>query len=165
MKNEKQIELKIKVLTHYGNGKCACVKCGFDDIRALSIDHIGGGGREHMRNAKIGNMYLWLWKQNFPDGYQTLCMNCQFIKSSQYDIPNAKGMKSVKLSKRIRAWVDKAEGQFNLTHVRSQLNLTEKESKNVRQYLYLLVKKGIIKHGQYQGSFKKITQSIQVFGE
>ena len=75
-------ELKKKVLTYYGNGKLACVRCGFSDIRALSIDHLHGNGAEHRR--KIGNkfgtkFYSWLKVQGFPEGYQTLCMNCQFI--------------------------------------------------------------------------------------
>ena len=44
---------KREVLTHYGNGKYACVKCGFDDGRALSIDHINSGGRKE--RIKLGN--------------------------------------------------------------------------------------------------------------
>ncbi len=79
-------ERKVEVLTHYGNGVCACVKCGFDDIRALSIDHIDGGGLEHRRSLGItsgGNFYLWLKRNVFPTGYQTLCMNCQYIKRSE----------------------------------------------------------------------------------
>ena len=67
---------KIRVLTHYGGGKLACVQCGFSDIRALSIDHIAGEGYRDRR----GNLYCRLIRQNFPPGYQTLCMNCQLIK-------------------------------------------------------------------------------------
>ena len=70
---------KSLVLSHYGNGNLACVKCGFNDVRALSIDHINDNGTEHRK--KIGcNIYLWLITNEFPPGYQTLCMNCQFIK-------------------------------------------------------------------------------------
>lgn len=74
--------LKLDVITYYGGGKTACVKCGFDDIRALSIDHIGGLGTEHRDKLKRSGyrFYLWLKKENYPTGYQTLCMNCQFIK-------------------------------------------------------------------------------------
>jgi len=80
---DKKWTLKREVVTHYGNGKCACVQCGFDDIRALSIDHIAGGGANHRRQA--GNkggatFYRWLRKNGYPPEYQTLCMNCQFIK-------------------------------------------------------------------------------------
>ena len=78
--------IKLEVLTHYGNGKCVCVKCGFDDIRALSIDHINGGGGLHKREAGIKSgtdMYHWLKKNNYPSGYQTLCFNCQWIKRDE----------------------------------------------------------------------------------
>lgn len=69
------------VLTHYGDGKCACVKCGFDDVRALSIDHIAGQGNRIRRELNFGGqMYHWLKMQGYPKGYQTLCMNCQFVK-------------------------------------------------------------------------------------
>jgi hypothetical protein len=77
------LKLKTEVLIHYGNGKCACVKCGYSDIRALSIDHINGYGNHHRRTDGLGggtDTYRWLKKNNYPNGYQTLCMNCQFLK-------------------------------------------------------------------------------------
>ena len=82
---EKKWLLKKEVLTHYGNGKCACVQCGFADIRALSIDHIKGNGYEHRKQKTTTrqggvSFYRWLRKNNYPPEYQTLCMNCQFIK-------------------------------------------------------------------------------------
>jgi len=78
------IALKIEVLTYYGNGKCACTMCGYDNLAALSIDHINGNGCEHRRtlgnyNAG-GRFYSWLKRGGFPTGYQTLCMNCQWVK-------------------------------------------------------------------------------------
>ncbi len=77
--------IKKEVLAHYGNGKLACVKCGFADVRALSLDHIMGGGTKLRRNGGTGG---WTWyyklrKQSYPKGYQTLCMNCQFIKREE----------------------------------------------------------------------------------
>lgn len=74
---------KERVLIYYGNGKLACVRCGFTDIRALSIDHIKGWGTEHRRLLKTKNgqmFYRWLIDNSYPEGYQTLCMNCQWIK-------------------------------------------------------------------------------------
>ncbi len=78
-------KLKAEVLTHYGNSNLACVKCGFDDIRALSIDHMEGRGNRH-RQGKLrtsASFYTWLKKQGYPKGYQTLCMNCQFLKRAE----------------------------------------------------------------------------------
>ena len=75
--------IKLDVLTHYGGGICACVTCGFDDLRALTIDHINGHGNAHRRSlGSCGGyaFYLWLRRNQYPDGYQTLCSNCQKIK-------------------------------------------------------------------------------------
>jgi predicted DNA-binding protein YlxM (UPF0122 family) len=74
--------IKDIVLTHYGNGKLECVKCGFNDIRALSIDHINGNGSKHRKELNImgTSLYRKLAKDGYPIEYQTLCMNCQWIK-------------------------------------------------------------------------------------
>jgi len=82
------LRIKTDVLTHYGNGKLACVRCGFDDIRALSIDHIKNDGAEFRKTMQPNRsrafsgleFYVWLQKNNYPDGLQTLCMNCQWVK-------------------------------------------------------------------------------------
>lgn len=77
---ERRLEMKIDILSYY-SPEIKCVKCGFDDIRALTIDHIHGGGRQHREKVGRGySFYLWLKKNNYPEGYQVLCMNCQFIK-------------------------------------------------------------------------------------
>jgi len=79
---EKQKRL---VISHYSNGSMVCCKCGFSDIRALSIDHINGGGRRHTEEIrKAGTIfYRWLIKNNFPNGFQVLCMNCNYIKKAE----------------------------------------------------------------------------------
>lgn len=74
---------KREALVYYGNGELACVLCGFDDVRALSIDHIKGRGTQHRRGWGGIKIYLWLKQQGYPGGYQTLCMNCQFIKRAE----------------------------------------------------------------------------------
>jgi hypothetical protein len=67
---------KLMVIRHYG-GKCAC--CGETNIEFLSIDHINGNGNKH-RNEVIGKrraeFYPWLIKNNYPEGFRVLCMNC-----------------------------------------------------------------------------------------
>lgn len=77
--------IKAEVLTHYGGGTLACVRCGFSDIRALSIDHISGNGTEEKKRlGRAGTeFYRWLRQNLYPKGYQTLCMNCQFIKREE----------------------------------------------------------------------------------
>lgn len=75
-------DIKNEVLLHYGT---CCVDCGFADKRALQIDHIRNDG--NIERAKLGGknfsgyrFYQWLKKQGWPDGYQTLCANCNIIK-------------------------------------------------------------------------------------
>lgn len=84
IRNRGDEKLKRDIMVAYGNGEAVCVKCGFDDLRALSLDHIGGGGNAH-RHEDGGRfqgrkLYTYLRRNNYPAGYQTLCMNCQWIK-------------------------------------------------------------------------------------
>ena len=79
---EYYVKARDEALTHYGKGKLACVRCGYTDVRALSIDHIDGRGHEHRKLIK-GYIGRWLKKNNYPEGYQTLCMNCQWIKKHE----------------------------------------------------------------------------------
>jgi hypothetical protein len=83
---QRSLERKRLVLSHYSGGVCECIKCHRSDILTLSIDHIMGGGLEHLRSQNIaggGSLHRWLIKHNLPDGYQTLCMCCQFIKEAE----------------------------------------------------------------------------------
>lgn len=76
------------VLKGYGS-KCAC--CGEKNPKFLTIDHIAGGGRKHRR--KLGGQsyfYTFLIKNNFPKGYQIMCMNCNFAKGVYRKCPHAK---------------------------------------------------------------------------
>lgn len=75
-------ENKELIIAHYSKSS-SCAICGFTDIRALTIDHINGGGSKHRKLICRGGgnvFYVWLKKNNYPEGFQVLCMNCQFIK-------------------------------------------------------------------------------------
>lgn len=80
-KRNKQLreERRMIVLLHYG-GKCAC--CGEAENKFLSIDHVKGGGTKHRKEiGKYGSgFYAWIIKNNFPDGFQVLCHNCNLAK-------------------------------------------------------------------------------------
>ena len=72
--------LKLRVLSHYGTS-CSC--CGENNPKFLSIDHVDGGGNTHRKQLKTNGgsgLYQWLIKNNFPDGFQTLCFNCNMAK-------------------------------------------------------------------------------------
>ncbi len=71
--------LKEKVLSHYAGGEPTCSKCGNQDIRVLTIDHVNKGGRKHLAGLKIKGgttFYRWLQSSEFPAGYRVLCFNC-----------------------------------------------------------------------------------------
>lgn len=90
--NRKERErLKMEVLGRYSSNKICCAYCGFEDTRALQIDHIDNNGAEE-RREKLGNrtcagttFYRWIRRQNYPDGYQVLCANCNIIKLREFE--------------------------------------------------------------------------------
>lgn len=69
--------LKLEVLDAYGGRECVC--CGETIVEFLTIDHINGDGGKHRKEVN-GSMYIWLRKNNYPEGFQVLCMNCNFGK-------------------------------------------------------------------------------------
>ena len=71
---------KIKVLNHYSKGLMMCSCCCETDIEFLCIDHINGGGGKHIKALGTTNFYQWLINNNFPDGFQVMCYNCNFAK-------------------------------------------------------------------------------------
>ena len=80
---DRRRQLKTEILTHYGWGRLACVKCGESRLACLSIDHIDGKGNRQRQNVALRastDYYKWLKNNDYPQGLQTLCMNCQFVK-------------------------------------------------------------------------------------
>ncbi len=79
---ERNRQRKLEVLTYYGNGKCGCVKCGEARLACLTIDHLNGRKEaQHAKKKLAGrDLYIWLKVNGLPNGYQTLCMNCQWVK-------------------------------------------------------------------------------------
>lgn len=73
-------QAKREVLTHYSTEEFPmCEKCGETGISKLSINHINGGGGVHRRSIKTHSgipFYFWLIKNNFPKGYNVLCIPC-----------------------------------------------------------------------------------------
>lgn len=75
-----QRDMKVEVLTHYSESPPRCAHCEESDLDVLCIDHIYGGGTNHRRTLEIKNFYTWLIRNNYPDGYQVLCANCNLRK-------------------------------------------------------------------------------------
>lgn len=73
---EYRSRMRADAINAYG-GKCAC--CGESNILFLTIDHINSDGAEYRREKRLsgGNLvYSWLKKNEYPDGFQVLCHNC-----------------------------------------------------------------------------------------
>jgi len=82
---------KSEVLVFYSKGKLCCKCCKFNNILALSIDHISGREKSnHSRNLSSDKLYQVLKKQEFPSGYQVLCQNCNLAKSNKGICPHKK---------------------------------------------------------------------------
>lgn len=83
--------LKLQVLNHYGS-KCIC--CGENHFELLTLDHINGGGQKQRSNLNAKNsayvLYRWLIKNNFPEGFQILCFNCNISKGIYGYCPHSK---------------------------------------------------------------------------
>lgn len=86
-----KVNLKLEVFAKYCDQGVRCKKCGFADERALTIDHVEGNGNQHRATIKRKgtSFYRWLKQQAYPDGFQVLCMNCQFIKRHENGEHNA----------------------------------------------------------------------------
>lgn len=86
-------DIRQQVLDHYGN-KCTC--CGETIPEFLSIDHINGGGNGHRKSLEANGMkkhhgtgfYKWLIDNEYPEGFQLLCHNCNFAKGHYGKCPH-----------------------------------------------------------------------------
>ena len=70
-------KLRSEVIEFLG-GKCT--KCGFDDPRALQIDHIHGGGHRDYRSHKNQYDFYKVILEKRRSDLQLLCANCNWIK-------------------------------------------------------------------------------------
>jgi hypothetical protein len=68
------VQWRNAVFDHYG-WQCEC--CGETEPKFLTIDHINNDGAEHRKQIRSAvSLYRWLCMNGFPEGFQTLCYNC-----------------------------------------------------------------------------------------
>jgi hypothetical protein len=66
-----------------GGYTCNC--CGFDDPRALQIDHVGDDGYLKRKAGELGQtLYRRVIRTN-GEGFQVLCANCNWIKKAEFE--------------------------------------------------------------------------------
>jgi len=67
-------------------GKTKCSKCGFNDWRALQLDHKNGKGftdRKRLGSGRGFNQYYLNHPKEAKKKLQVLCANCNWIKRSK----------------------------------------------------------------------------------
>lgn len=78
-----KIKRYIRIISVLGT---ECAICGFDDPRALQLDHINGGGSKLLKEKYKGNLYgMWtdivkLSDEELKANFQILCANHNLIK-------------------------------------------------------------------------------------
>lgn len=89
-----------------------CARCGFDDIRALQVDHIDGGGLQEVSAIGTYQIYKRI-ADGATDGYQVLCANCNWIKryeNNELQISNG--------------WSEIANGNYSSAEIAAIVGLT-----------------------------------------
>ena len=99
---EKTKQVKLEVMKHYSqvlsNSTIPCCNCcGENHLVFLTIDHIEGWKNldEPDLSHRSGNkrlvgkeLYRHIRNNDFPDGYQVLCRNCNSAKSDEGQCPH-----------------------------------------------------------------------------
>lgn len=73
-------QLRLAAFKVYGE---YCLCCGETNDIFLCIDHVNNDGAVHRRtDLRCGKtIYIWLRRNNYPAGFQTLCYNCNMAKA------------------------------------------------------------------------------------
>ena len=72
---------RLRVIFHYSNGTNSCKCCNETRLEFLSLDHINNGkGNPNFETSN--NKFARLIRENFPEGYQVLCHNCNQAKGT-----------------------------------------------------------------------------------
>ena len=91
--------LRHEAMMAYGGYRCAC--CGETEPMFLSLDHVHNDGADHRRemgyedgNGKGASSAIlsWLKKNDYPPGFQVLCMNCNHGKARNNGVCPHKGL-------------------------------------------------------------------------
>lgn len=104
----KRTQDKLDAFNAYGGPVCVC--CGETTLEFLSMDHINNDGASHRKHIAASNtyrrnkgdwngsgvdIYAWLRRNGYPEGFQVLCMNCNFAKGKYGECPHTKSNESV----------------------------------------------------------------------
>ena len=77
---------RYNAINHYSKGTMKCACCDCSKYVALTIDHMNNNGNEHREEIGHSAIYRWLRKNNYPEGYQVLCYNCNVPKMREDEL-------------------------------------------------------------------------------
>lgn len=89
----RRVALKSEVFSYYCGGRphCQCPGCFVTVLTFLSIDHINGDGHNHLnkkgKKLEGPSLLVWLKRNNYPEGFQVLCFNCNGAKRTNPRCP------------------------------------------------------------------------------
>ena len=93
--HQKNLADKLTVLRHYSkvisNSDIPCCACCGENLshKFLAIDHIRGRkSMKHKRGFGGDKIYRWCIRNNFPEGLQILCHNCNTAKGEKGICPH-----------------------------------------------------------------------------
>jgi hypothetical protein len=112
-RKEKLAEFKKKAFDKLG---AFCLNCGFNDPRALHIDHVKEDGNQERRLFKSSEGYI-KYKRILEDRsgrYQVLCANCNMIKSYARIVSGNKGENCVIKRNAVGPRIDCPSGLGNI---------------------------------------------------
>ena len=91
IRDKKNVErVKRKIFIHYSGNPPKCQCCGETTFEFLSLDHLHNNGAEHRRTYEGAKILWWIIRNNYPEGFQVLCRNCNWAKYAYGVCPHQK---------------------------------------------------------------------------
>lgn len=73
---------RMMVIDHYTKGERKCQQCWFDKVECLAVDHIKNNWSKHRKQGyRQYSLYKSIVDNNYPEEYQILCCNCNWLKN------------------------------------------------------------------------------------
>lgn len=102
---EYRLKVRKEALLHYSDGFMKCNMCGIPGIKFLCLDHKDGGGTKHRSEEALvrgQSVYRWARLNDWPDMFQVLCWNCNYIKHhSTVDHSSKSARSSLKIKEEV----------------------------------------------------------------
>ena len=89
---EKQWRTRLQCLEAYSGGKPFCSCCGEETLEFLTLDHLRS--RRDDNGVRVGgnrmgqNLFSWMIRMKFPEGFRVLCYNCNCARGARGYCPH-----------------------------------------------------------------------------